>query len=541
MDALLAAYGSDDEGAGAGAGGDGQNTAPTATMAALKSRILVNTAPAVRLEEKVHSRVIDPTKTEVTYNAPVEEMWSATAGPTAPWLGKSVVPGQRNTLNGFVEDAYVDAHSFESMHRMFVADGVTLDPTTGATLHRTVRKRKAPQVEMPAPASETKKKEVQLDAEGNPIVEEEEEGEEGAGDLPKKRAKVVWSPKAIFHAGERVDYMGRTWIAPPTHLKPSTDHECFLPKKVIHTWSGHSKGVTQIRFFPKFGHLLLSASLDNTMKIWEVYGKRRCMQTYKVHEMAVRDIDFSADGSRIISCSYDKFARVTDTETGQVICSFKPSEANAAYPHKGPGGLYPSVVRFNPLNHNEFLAGLSDKRILQYDVRSNTVTQEYDRHLDTISSITFIKPDRFVSTSDDKKIYVWDYGIGVETSYIAEPDMHAIGAATLSPDGKWFLAQAADNSLDVYTAADKFRKNNKKSFKGHNSTGYGCKPDMSPDGKYVVSGSSGGELVFWDWKTKRIFSRLRSHKRVAIGVQWHPIEQSKVASCSWDNTIKLWD
>lgn len=92
------------------------------------------------------------------------------------------------------------------------------------------------------------------------------------------------------------------------------------------------------------------------------------------------------------------------------------------------------------------------------------------------------------------------------------------------------MAQSGDNSLDMYSAQDKFRKNTKKSFKGHNTSGYGCKPAMSVDGKcvyntyptqrciadivhrYVVSGSSGGELVFWDWKTKRIFSRLRSHK-----------------------------
>lgn len=42
---------------------------------------------------------------------------------------------------------------------------------------------------------------------------------------------------------------------------------------------------------------------------------------------------------------------------------------------------------------------------------------------------------RFVTTSDDKSIRVWDYGVGVDIKYIADPSMHAIPAATLSPDG----------------------------------------------------------------------------------------------------------
>jgi len=46
-----------------------------------------------------------------------------------------------------------------------------------------------------------------------------------------------------------------------------SDHDCFLPKKLIHTWSGHTKGVTAIRFFPKTAHLLLSSSMDCKVKV----------------------------------------------------------------------------------------------------------------------------------------------------------------------------------------------------------------------------------------------------------------------------------
>lgn len=42
---------------------------------------------------------------------------------------------------------------------------------------------------------------------------------------------------------------GRSWIEPPKDLKSRREAEqCFLPKRHIHTWSGHSKGVNAIRW-----------------------------------------------------------------------------------------------------------------------------------------------------------------------------------------------------------------------------------------------------------------------------------------------------
>jgi len=78
--------------------------------------------------------------------------------------------------------------------------------------------------------------------------------------------------KTISHQQNQKDYMGRTFMHVPTDLdvrldKETGSFECFAPKRIVHTWTGHSKGVNAIRFFPNSGHLLLSASQDCRIKV----------------------------------------------------------------------------------------------------------------------------------------------------------------------------------------------------------------------------------------------------------------------------------
>lgn len=54
----------------------------------------------------------------------------------------------------------------------------------------------------------------------------------------------------------------------------------YIPKKWIHTFKGHEKGVQRVRFFPRYGHLMLSASHDGSCKIWDVMNSRKCIRTY---------------------------------------------------------------------------------------------------------------------------------------------------------------------------------------------------------------------------------------------------------------------
>ena len=109
--------------------------------------------------------------------------------------------------------------------------------------------------------------------------------------------------------------------------------------------------------------------------------------------------------------------------------------------------------KFNPDDdkQNLIVAGTSSNKIVCWDTRSGDIVQEYDRHLAAVNTITFVdKNRRFVSTSDDKSLRVWEWNIPVDMKYIADPSMHSMPAVTPSPNGKWIACQSLDNKICVF-------------------------------------------------------------------------------------------
>ena len=190
----------------------------------------------------------------------------------------------------------------------------------------------------------------------------------------KKRAKktVDDSPmeeKSTLHIKDAYDYQGRSFLHIPQDLgvnlkADSPPEKCFIPKRQIHEWKGHSKGVASIKWFPKSGHLILSGSMDSKVKIWEVYKNRRCIRTYSGHKQAIRDVNFNNAGDHFISTSYDRYIKMWDTETGQCTQSFTSNKVGYC-------------CKFHPDEDKQHLivTGMADKKIICWDTRSGEIVQ----------------------------------------------------------------------------------------------------------------------------------------------------------------------
>ncbi|CAE7892821.1 Cdc40 [Symbiodinium microadriaticum] len=353
-----------------------------------------------------------------------------------------------------------------------------------------------------------KQLEVEVKAREEEVARRAEEERAVEGEERETKERIT----SVFHGNKEKDYAGRSWIENKTNItKDVDDKQCFLPKKWVHTWTGHTMGVQKIRWFPKTAHLLLSAGMDAKIMIWDYHNQRKCLRSYLGHDQAVRDIAFTADGRRFYSVSYDKNIQYWDTETGQIISTF----TNKKTP-------FCVSVHPDPSQQNVIVTGCSNKKAVQWDSNTCTIVQEYDEHMGAVNTATICEDGkRLLTSSDDKKMFLWEFGIPVVVKHIAEPTMHSIPQIVLSPDEKYLIGQSMDNKIIAYEAFGRFKFIARKTFKGHLNSGYAITPGWSADGKWVMSGDADGKLWFWDWGKCKNYRVLKAHDGVCTGCLWY--------------------
>ncbi|KAH6609009.1 hypothetical protein Trco_002355 [Trichoderma cornu-damae] len=507
----------------------------------------------------------EPDHAVVPYTA--DDLLRPKAGPANPFKDEASTLKRKNILTGHAEETFVSEHTFRTKHRAVErkggpgrqyqsgadvkAEAARIRAGRGGKGDATVAEGAGSYV---GPWAKFKTDEYEVVGEDEElasdeeyeIVEEDDEDfiESGtvlrapAGALARrKEVEEMGDETTTFHGSQEYDYQGRTYMHVPQDLDVDLRKDVgsitnFIPRKQIHGWKDHSGAVTALRFIPRSGHLLLSAGADMTVKIRDVYHDRELLRTYSGHSKSLSDICFNGSGTQFLSASYDRMIKLWDTEKGVCISRFTT-------------GKTPHVIKFNPDpdHSNEFLAGMSDKKIVQFDIRTpSQVVQEYDHHLAAINTIVFVDNNRrFMTTSDDKSLRAWDYNIPVPIKYIAEPDMYPMTRAALHPSGKYVAYQSSDNQILVYGANDKFRQNRKKSYRGHNNAGLAIDLDCSPDGQFLASGDQAGYVCFWDWKTCKMYHKLKAGNQAVTCVQWHPQETSKVVTAGLDGDIRYWD
>jgi pre-mRNA-processing factor 17 len=256
------------------------------------------------------------------------------------------------------------------------------------------------------------------------VTEDEEDEADGQpAPAPKRLAGTAYQDlekeTTEFVGSQEVDYQGRSWVHVPRDVDIKLtgergDIKNYHPKKLIHTFKYHTKAINQVRFFPDSGHLLLSASADSRIAIWDTYHDRELLRTYSGHTGSVLDIDFNPTGTQFLSASYDRYMKLWDTETGKVVNKFKYTQT-------------PRVVRFNPSKPHEFIAGMSKNTnkigmMVQYDTRSGEIVQEYSHHFGSVNTIDWVDEGRrFVSTDDDLRILMFEEGMNVPVTICHEP------------------------------------------------------------------------------------------------------------------------
>jgi platelet-activating factor acetylhydrolase IB subunit alpha len=197
---------------------------------------------------------------------------------------------------------------------------------------------------------------------------------------------------------------------------PSDDY------KNIRTLPGHDHSVSSIRFIPSgaagspaSGNLLVSASRDNTLKIWDV-TTGFCVKTIRGHADWVRTVTPSIDGRWLLSAGKDQTARLWDASSTDQKAIFLGHEhviecvafaPPAAYEHLAPlAGLKKPPPATSTA---EFVAtGSRDKEIKLWDGRG-TLIKTLVGHDNWVRALVFHPGGKYLlSCGDDKTIRCWD-------------------------------------------------------------------------------------------------------------------------------------
>ncbi|WAR18786.1 WDR25-like protein [Mya arenaria] len=246
-------------------------------------------------------------------------------------------------------------------------------------------------------------------------------------DIKKKSCNVDYgkskSIQTVNNCGQidfsRKIYYIHSKITPMLHTKTS---RCRIPFKVEWTNPGHQGVTNRIEWnIPSYSHLLVSCSLDTTVKVWSMWSQLEpCVRQLRVHDRAVRDVQWSGDGRQLLSAGYDKIAAITDVEKGNAVCRFHHPD-------------YVTCSRFHPILPQQFVTGTSscitlwDSRTADRPIRTLTYKDKFGQVQDVVFSRD---GSQLFSCSD----LVQGYNLGFD----------------ISPDGGTVYSASSDGQLYCY-------------------------------------------------------------------------------------------
>ncbi|MGB0524759.1 MAG: caspase family protein [Flammeovirgaceae bacterium] len=230
---------------------------------------------------------------------------------------------------------------------------------------------------------------------------------------------------------------------------------------------GHGESVKAVALSTN-GKYLLSASRDQTIKLWDVQSAHE-IRTFSGHTHTVNSIDFAANDKHFASGSADKTAKVWELATGKQVWSSPEWKQ------------YVTTVALHPTRPWVAVGGY-DLNVKVWDWKKDVVIAEFK-----------VNPDRGTG-----------YGVHVD----------------FSPDGNW-LAIGQDNRLvQVYATHDWEEQWTFQPSEGR-CGGCGTLVAFSPDSKFLLRANRRAGLVEFDVITGKQTVQFKQTIKDLGGINYH--------------------
>ena len=286
------------------------------------------------------------------------------------------------------------------------------------------------------------------------------------------------------------------------------------------TLKGHTKLINDVKFSPD-GTKIVTGSDDKTAKIWDV-NTSNLLKTLKGHNEVISDVEFSPDGTKVVTASYDKKAKIWDVTTGNLLFTLNGHTDSI------------SDSKFSP-DGTKVVTASYDNTVKIWNVSTGSLLFTLNGHSIFINDTKF-SPDgtKVVTASNDKTAKIWDTSTG-NLLFTLNGHTGNVDYAEFSPDGTKLVTASADKTAKIW---DILTGNLLFTLNGHTRIIWIAK--FSPDGTKIVTGSSDKTAKIWDTSTGNLLFTLNGHNSVVIDGEFSP-DGTKIITASFDNTAKIWE
>ncbi len=272
--------------------------------------------------------------------------------------------------------------------------------------------------------------------------------------------------------------------------------------------------------------------------VWDITADRPLGLSLKGHTGEIRALVFNGDGSRLVSISTDRTARVWRMN------SKDPNEGVVELPHRDEViGVALSG------DGRRLLTGTLSAAVL-WDLSSDKPGEgrRFAGHEDDITAVALGPSGRWAATgSADHRALLYDLRAKGAPAFKLRGHEETIRVMAFHPRGKWLATGGGDKTIRLWDLASDYPDENARVLSGHEQ---GINDLVwSLDGRWLVSASNDGTVRLWD--SRKPFEQmveqaivLEGHRGVIRQVGLVPGDGDRglrsLVTASYDQTARLW-
>ncbi len=359
--------------------------------------------------------------------------------------------------------------------------------------------------------------------------------------------EAIFSPSGKLIATVSADASARLWnaetgrflfslkghIGPVEGLGFSSDGNTVFTSGwdgLAKAWAINSRhmGPVNQALFSERGQLA-TAGRDGTVKLWDPSGE--VLQTLSGHQQPVQAVAFTPDGVRLATASVDHSVKIWELYTGKEIATLQ-----------GHKDAVNDVV-YNPKDQNMLATAGFDRRVLLWVVGNGETYDELGSHGWQALHLAF-SPDgsRLASAGAAGDAKIWNVKSKGMICKLSDPKLDnerahyfQIDQIRFNPEGDYVVTSSQDHTAKIWRASDGHLV---KVFE-HESIVFDAQ--FNPcDGRTVITASSDNTAKIWEVSSGNLLQTLTGHTQPLSAARFDRVGR-RIATASWDGTTKIWE